>query len=328
MASYGTPVGVSAAMLWAWRYTDYRFPFWKPMKEGSGYSPDKLGPLRGPTARAAWQVLRFNAYGFVGMALGQLFFASYALTVHAAGRAMDPRLKEFTEALKQRQSEGLTMARAREMAREGGEAPRQGETFEMARQRRAAAQQQREEWRKQRERGRKQSSGDDDMSPTGGSFAEDFMDTGSDTGLMSDGQSREQQYRAENATSTFGLSNERATESRSSAMADGSPQPPQQQSQPSPPKQAGSAWERLRQTAMSGNPANPPPNSPGSSTSVRSTPSATATKSDDSFSFSQTEEDKQLARSEAQKEFDARIEREREGRNFDDSSGGGRKGRW
>jgi hypothetical protein len=42
---------------------------------------------------------------------------------------------------------------------------------------------------------------------------------------------------------------------------------------------------------------------------------------EDSFSFSQGEEDKQLAKTEAQKEFDARLERERSGKDFDEGSG-------
>jgi hypothetical protein len=39
----------------------------------------------------------------------------------------------------------------------------------------------------------------------------------------------------------------------------------------------------------------------------------------DSFAFSTTEEDRQLARAEAQKKFDARVERERQGKDFNDS---------
>jgi hypothetical protein len=38
----------------------------------------------------------------------------------------------------------------------------------------------------------------------------------------------------------------------------------------------------------------------------------------DSYSFSNSDEERQLAKTEAQKEFDARIERERQGRDFDD----------
>jgi len=51
----------------------------------------------------------------------------------------------------------------------------------------------------------------------------------------------------------------------------------------------------------------------------------------DSFTFDEREEDRQLAKAEAQRDFDARIERERQGRDFAEGSrggGGGGGGRW
>lgn len=46
----------------------------------------------------------------------------------------------------------------------------------------------------------------------------------------------------------------------------------------------------------------------------------------DSFTFSKTEEERNLAQIEAQKEFDARVEKERRGGDF--SSGNGDQKRW
>jgi hypothetical protein len=46
----------------------------------------------------------------------------------------------------------------------------------------------------------------------------------------------------------------------------------------------------------------------------------------DSFAFSKTEEERTYAKEEAQKEFDARVERERRGGDF--SKGGGDQKRW
>lgn len=323
-ASYGTPVGSAAGVAYAYRFSDYRFPFWRPMKEGSRYSPDKFGALRGPAARAMWSSLRFSAYAFVGLTIGQLFFASYALTLHTAGRALDPRLKEFSDALQQRQKEGIN--RAREMQRPG-EAPQQGETMEMARQRRIAQAQQQRSQQGQRQQSEKAPSGrkkdDDDMSPTGGAFDEDFM-VGSqgDTGLMSDGQSRQQQetYRYDGNASSFDVGSS-TPDARSTASEAASPRSQPSSQQSSQPRQSGgSAWERLRQNALSGNPAKPT-----GSQSRRQTGSSAGGSGDD-FTFSRGEEDKQLARAEAQKEFDARIEKERKGQDFGGGSSGSESG--
>lgn len=327
-ASYGTSVGSAAGVAYAYRFSDYRFPFWRPMKEGTKYSPEKFGALRGPAARAMWSGLRFSAFGFVGMTIGQLFFASYALTLHTAGRALDPRLKDFSDALQQRQREGVN--RSRETRGPAGQSPGQGETGEMARQRRAVQVQQQRQQQQQSQRERtptRPKKDDDDMSPTGGAFDEDFM-VGSqgETGFMSDGQSRQQQetYRDSN-TASFDVSNS-TPDARSTASDAASPRSQPSSQQTSQPRQSGSAWDRLRQNALSGNAA-----SSGGGQQGRPARAEAGGGGGDDFTFSRGDEDKQLARGEAQKEFDARIEREREGQDFGGENGGstgGSKGGW
>ena len=67
----------------------------------------------------------------------------------------------------------------------------------------------------------------------------------------------------------------------------------------------GSVWDRIRQSSMSGS-------SPRKGDGYEQERSG-----DDGFAYSSTEEEKAYARMEAQKEFDARVEKEREGRDFD-----------
>lgn len=332
VGSLGPPVGYFLAGGVAWRgRKTYRFPGWQPFEEGSRFSVDRFGPLRGQLARVAWQVLRGTAYTFVGGVIGSIFFGGWALTLNSAGRALDPRLKEWVEAFNKRMKDGRGIETPRRTAQgEESEGARQGghETFEMARQRRAVQMQQRQRQQQQGGLRGQAASTRDDMSPTGGAFEEDFMSTGSDTGLMTDGQSREEQYRAENAISTYdsGRRKESSTQqmrSSSSSSSSSSQQGTARSSSSSGGGSGAGAWDRLRQNAMSGSSSSPSGSSarvPGSSRSSTSDSSG-----GDSFSFSQPEEDRQLAKSEAQRDFDKRIEREREGHDFSESGSGSRR---
>ncbi|KAF4540427.1 hypothetical protein BFW01_g12181 [Lasiodiplodia theobromae] len=80
----------------------------------------------------------------------------------------------------------------------------------------------------------------------------------------------------------------------------------------------GSAWDRVRQQASSGQ--GPPSGS--SAPWARSTQKEQRTGSTfgDSFTFSSSEEERQLAKAEAQREFDERIEKERRGADFNEGS--------
>ena len=292
VASYGTPVGVSVATFLAWRrQQEYRFPGWSPFKSGK-LSADAFGPLKGQSARAIWRALSISAYWTVGGLLGSIGFAMYGLSSTAAARAFDPRLKDFQESLKQRlqSKQGARMP-------DQSDGPRKDETMEMARQRRAAQ----GAWRGKQGQG----NTPDDMSPTGGAFQEDFVESGSDTGALDDGQiqQRDDQQRAASTPARPTASSQRTSTTTSPSE---------------PAKQSGGAWDRIRQGAVSGSQAQP------SSTRSRAQQSQSAS-SDDSFAFSQGEEDKQLAKSEAQKDFDARIERERAGKDFEERGGNNRR---
>lgn len=268
-------------------------------------SPDQFGPLRGQLARVAWHSSRWAVYATFGVVMGQIFFGSYALSTGLAGRALDPRLKEFSEAIKRRQQEGRgnvreEMRRDQQQQRQEMEGPREGETQEMARQRRDSQGLGRSRGQQRQVPRREKKAEVDDMSPTGGAFEDDFMgQTGSDTGVVDDTQMRGQQTNTSVATTIRSASTQ------------------QQQQRPSSPNQqagGGSSWERIRQNARSGSDQTP---------STRSSTGSPA--GSDSFSFSQDQEDRQLARGEAQKEFDNRVEREREGRDFEEGS---RSGGW
>ncbi|TKA66573.1 hypothetical protein B0A55_08271 [Friedmanniomyces simplex] len=312
MASYGAPAGIAVAMGLVYRgNSTYRFPFWTPIKEGGRFSKDVFGPFRGFQARVLWQAARLGAYGLVGTVLGQIFFGSYALSVSLTGRAMDSRLKDFNQAMKQKAKSGLGREAGKRVEDESA-GPKGMETYDMARQRRSAQEVVR--------RGRQQSAAaTDDASPTGGAFSDDF------TGAAEVGFMDEQQLR-QKVDAQMASSRDRSSASVSAPTSNNSTSQAPRASSGSLPQLSGSSWDRLRQGAMSGQSGDTSKGTaPSGSAGSRAPGQASSNDSlGDSFSFSSSDADRELAKSEAQSEFDARLERERAGKDFS-QGGGGRK---
>ncbi|KAJ9623085.1 hypothetical protein H2203_006018 [Taxawa tesnikishii (nom. ined.)] len=322
VASYGAPVGVSAGLLYAYATrSKWRFPFYTA-KEGTAFNPNKVLSLEGPRARAIWHILRFQSYGFIGFILGGIFFSSYAVSINAAGKATDPRLKDFNQALNQRMKEG---ARAPPLR------PPMGQRSSVDTQEGRMDQQVERVRRDLQNRPRGQRQDDDDMSPTSGTFANDYPDASSDTGLMSDAQMRSQEQRqqadartspAQNRENTFRM-DKVTTQPRNFDSDDASPTAGS--TSPGKSYPAGSAWERVRREAAVGQ--QPSKGSTGNAWAgnrgVQQEQREGSTLGD-SFSFSETEEERQLAKTEAQKDFDARVERERQGGDFNEEKRGRR----
>jgi len=331
IASFGSPVGMAAASVQFYRGRDsMRFPGWSPFRdEENGFlKKDRFGPLRGQMARYGWQTVRLGSYWLLGSVVGAVVWGSYAVSVSLAGRAMDPRLKEFTEKLRQLTKEGQSVSALRRQDAESTTQHAQ-ETFEQRRQRRGVQAMGRE----RQQSGGGGSGGFDDASPTGGAFDADAASARGDTEMMTDDQMRSHEGRRprvdlrsspveDDASSTFGLGQLAAKQRQQTKNT-------QQASGSSASASGGTSWERLRQQAGQ----NPSPEGP---TSSRGPPVA-RTKAEqkegstlgDSFSFSESDEQRQLARTEAQRDFDARMDREREGMDFGEESGrnGGRSRR-
>lgn len=312
-ASYGQPLGIVLGGIWAHRGMDkYRFPGWTP---GEKFNPNKFGPLTGGRARLAWQLLRYQVYTILGTTIGGFFMGSYALTQGTVGRMMDPRLKEIADSMRSQSKTlpGSPLPGNREVDETAG--PRQGETYDMARQRQRAQ----EAWRRNRQPQQQQRSNqDDDMSPSGGAFGAEYIDLGSatvsDTSMMSDEQAKQQMERMERQQQSEKDMRELDDHQQVSMKPNERHRVADDASKTSTDRQSrsggGSAWDRLRQQASSGN---------QQQQSAPRNASRSSNRDDgDSFSFSSSDEDRQLARAEAQKEFDSRIERERAGKDFED----------
>ncbi len=89
-----------------------------------------------------------------------------------------------------------------------------------------------------------------------------------------------------------------------------------------PVRQTGSAWDRIRKGE------NLDPQKPESAWSKQrpSPPGQSSGSSNNDFTYNKSEEERNYAKDEAQKEFDARVERERRGGDF--SKGNGDQKRW
>jgi len=320
VASFGSPLGMAAASVQFFRTRKtFRFPGYTPFKEGSGFSKDRLGPLSGQMARIGWQSMRLASYWMLGSVVGAVFFGSYAVSLSLAGRAMDPRLKDFSDKLKQLQKDGVSTQAIRRQ--QDIDSTTQEETFEQRRQRRGVQAMSRESTQNRNQnRDQVQSSTQswDDASPTGGAFSSDYADASSDTGVLDDAQMIQQQTRqqadvqsssSDNRANTFDLNKaapQRPSAGRQAAnQGEGAAEAPQ----------SGNSWERLRQQAAARSGS-----SPGVPRAARGQQSETS-PGDDSFSFSQGDEDRQLAKAEAQRDFDARLERERSGKDFEGNGG-------
>lgn len=323
IASWGDPLGLAVG---GWRAyqtrSTFRFPLVAP--NAATFNPERVSIfgaelVRGVWARTIWHGLRGGAYGIFGSWVGGLLVTSYALTTRAAGEQTDPRLREVQAKLMEVTREVVAAAARGERKREGRAVGQRGDPTGQGQ--RSAG----ELWGNHR-----RGIGGDDASPTAGN-AEGFdygadSDDGrlarSDGGVLSDQQMRGQEVRqqpspsqspTENRASTFKMEKtERQPRSfdddyddASSAAGTGST---------NAGSGGGSVWEKIRKEAGS---------TPSNAGRRRRAERATAQQeqqegstTEDSFGFSTSEEERQLAKAEAQRAFDEQVERERRGGDF------------
>lgn len=310
--SYGLFLGTAAGAYRAYQTaTTLRFPFYNPTPE---IQERIRASMKTQTARMAWHSMRASLYMFGLGAVGGLVATSYGASVAAVAMQRDPRLTSFYKALTEIGRERRT-GLPREATPAPGQSPPQPRTGWPA----------------------TASTPEDDMSPTGGFGAR--ADAATDTGILSDQQMRSNAASQrpdartspiQNRENTFRM-DKMATPPRDFDLAydDASPTagvPPLDTAGAS----SGSAWDRIRHQAAGAGQQVQAGSRAGavyrSAEAGRGPPVRGLQREQregatfgDSFTFSATEEERQFAKAEAQREFDARIERERRGRDFEDS---------
>ncbi|KAM0129576.1 hypothetical protein ACHAO1_008435 [Botrytis cinerea] len=312
--SFAPVAGLSAGIYRAVQTAPtFRFPFYQPNLEvfnSSVFPHAKMPYIKGPPALIAWHAFRGLCYAYIGTTVSKLLFGGYAASVGAVGQMGDTRLKDVVKATSEevaRQQKNLpSPAGIPRPPMKPGQGQPQPQT--------------------------RNTQGYDDASPTGDAqwSEEDNAPGSAQTTPQAFPQTKSWPQRkpvpaqapAQEEEKPFDLFDD-ASPTNGQGM-DTEPTTPQYS------RQTGSAWDRIRRgekpTSNSTTTSSQPPRS-GWATVQNKTPKASSdgTSSADSFAFSKTEEERNLAQVEAQKEFDARVEKERRGGDF--SSGGDQK-RW
>ncbi|KUJ20435.1 uncharacterized protein LY89DRAFT_640003 [Mollisia scopiformis] len=290
--SYGSPAGLAGGLWRCYATIDtFQFPFFKPDLEKFRF--DKFPSTRAPVLRdlraiAAWHMVRAASYSTVGITIGNILFGSYAASVTVAGEMLDTRLKTYVEAIRERQRQNIPQGTK-------GSQPQTGQTGTIS------------------TGGSKlpydQSPagifGQADMTPSSGTY---------DSGVQVQPQRRQwplprqippqaPQAPADDQAKPFDMFDGASPTSGQGMMGDITPAQPQ-----------GSAWERLRRGEK-------PAAAPSTTTYQQQQRQTQREQRDgstigDGYTFSRSDEERSYAKEEAQKEFDARIELERRGGDF------------
>ncbi|KAL8918230.1 MAG: hypothetical protein Q9172_005511 [Xanthocarpia lactea] len=314
ISSIGVPIAFGIGMYRAYATSEsYRVPVWGDLKSTEGWWDGQKLRIMGQTvaegsnARYLMHSFRYSAYGSLAVFIGGLIVNSYATTVAAVGELRDPRLKDFEQAIRTRSK--AQMGDLEAMRTQRKDPTGQGNTTVS------------DLWK----RHRKDIGGLDDASPSAGADGyggEVEKLGGSNTGIMTDSQMRLEERRmqaspddspTENRASTFRLDKvEKQPKNFNETFDDASPTAPGDADD----VQGGNAWERIRRQAQ-----NPPSGKQNrQSWNQIKKQQQGGSVAGDSFTFSSDDEQRQLAKDEAQSEFDARVERERQGGNFNENT--------
>lgn len=292
---------------------EFRHPFAGTLKTSGGWFDGErvriMGRelMRGSSARFFVHLLRSVNYGLVGAGFASFFSTSYASSVAVIGELQDPRLKDVMIALKSN------------IKKQQEERQRRGDT----KMEEGTAEDDRDEAGSLVNRGR---AGYTDYNGTVGrdevevarpdrvqmnsltpsrntveGQINSFTESGNEFGPVE----REHKKLTNNEDEFSFL------ESEPKYPADNQEEiPPSKSGRPQEPN--GSTWERLRREAISGS-----DNSSAKAMELGRVAAQTQQASTESdFTFSSSEQERSLAREEAQRDFDERVEQERAGGDF------------
>jgi hypothetical protein len=301
--------------IWRWYSTmsKNRYPFYQPKPES--IDPNKFGFIKGPMAQYARHSWRFVLYFAVASRLGQLVGQVVAQPVAAQNTAKDPKLGQFsadlkasvaadnnkTQGVREKMSKDFEELKAREQAARvaaGGGRRRDTSTGEAP---------SRQPWNVQ-----KPTPVDDDMSPTAGNdpwptpSSDSWAEANSSYDSTPKPQSRQQPSRPSDA---------RSRRASRPIEDDASPTGGMFQDDVQSQSQSGeSAWERLRRGGASPSGQQRPPPSARAQPPHREQHEGSTLG--DSFTFAESDDERKRAQERAQREFDERLERERQGKDF------------
>lgn len=313
-----------------------KFPFRKPQPlERYDNFPNRWLPvLKGPYARIAWQITRFNVYTVLSLALIAPIYSSMGDTAMMVGLYKDQRTHEVTKSM------------AAALKNTNGRLQRHASNSPRAVQRPSQARETEDYNRFDAPSEQVARDGYGDGKDYSGDTA--YTDGTTDTGLLGDSQMQRREARQPSPSSFSGDPVSRQNPAHKPNPAFGKkPVAPSDQDfenssdtdfifdDASPAARndsdvqagsessedgSGSAWERVRrgQTRKSTQSKTTSPSWQSSQGSRTGRPTSSWSKdafdtSADSFSFSASERDRQLAKEQAQKDFDKMVDEERKG---------------
>jgi len=311
--SYFAAGGFGLGVLqWYRTMSKNRYPFYQPKPES--IDPNKFAFVKGPMAQYARHSWRFVLYYAVASRVGQLVGQVVAQPVAAQNTAKDPKLGQFSADLK--------ASVAAENNKAHGVREQMSKEFEELKAREQAARAAAGNGRRRDTAGeappqqpwniQKPTPVDDDMSPTAGNdpWASASSDSWADSDSSYDSVQKPQTRQRPSPSSDT-----RSRRPAQSAEDDTSPTGGMfQDDVQSQPKSGESTWERLRRGGAppSGQQRPPPP----TRTQPPHREQREGSTLGDSFTFAESDDERQRAQERAQREFDARLERERQGKDF------------
>jgi hypothetical protein len=299
-----------------------RYPFYQPKAES--IDPTKFAFIKGPMAPMARHAWRFSLYLLVAGQMGSIIGQLIAQPLAAVNTSKDPKLEQFGNELK-----ASAAAEQTKTAAQGRDIQERRREFErQTRDRSGMGPSPQAAWSKQQPPAR---SSDDDMSPTAGNEAWGTQSSASGSwDSFSSQADQDMPQRSQRPPSNETQSRRAPPRTEASASPspfddDASPTggmfqdevnngAAQQQSRP-----GESTWDRLRRGGA------PIPGQRPAQQPRRAEPERREQREDstlgDSFTFVEGEEERKRERERAQREFDERLERERQGRDFTGDEG-------
>lgn len=321
--SYFAATGAAAGVYrWYNTWDKMGYPFYQPKIED--INPNKFGPIKGPMAQFARHTWRFTLYALVAGQMGNIIGQLIAQPMAAMGTANDPKLEQFGNELK-----AASQTDGRRTAQTGRDIEaRRREFQEQVRNRSGGGPSPQASWG--RTPSSKTEDAADDMSPTAGS---DAWNSGNENSAQSwESFSNETQqlppHRQQGPPSNEAWNRRpspRQSTQSSSLPFDDDASPTgglfqdevtnsQSQSQAS---SGESAWDRLRRGGAP-SPSQRPPQDRSRRVQPELKEHREGSTLGDSYTFVEGDDERKRERERAQQEFDARIERERQGRDFSD----------
>ena len=294
--SFEPPLSMAAAIYLERRgRSTSKFPFYtpKPTSFDPSFFPSKRMPmLQGPFSFIAWNATRFGCYAFVAHFVGGIFFQSYATSVQTAAMLRDPRLADLRRGFADRRR-GIKTPGS-----QGSQPWQMPEDPSM----------------KDAETPYGDASYAEERAPataTTETTADPTRDRGSSTAAPTApspvARGSYPPPRQHPAPVQSASASDEFTESSFFEDDDASPMAPTARAQSTASSSGGSAWERLRQQAKSS------PAGQGSGSSAGAPRSSTWGQNAEQYTYSQEDRDKASAKDQAQREFDAMLEKERRG---------------